>query len=50
MDGPGEVGRGIMRNRDVHYVEIKMKIGTKCRNGLSGLDMEVKNSTGQPSN
>lgn len=33
MDGPGEGGGGIIRNRDIQHVEIKMKIGTKSKNG-----------------
>lgn len=41
MDGPRERGGGIKRNRDIQHVEIKMKIGTKCRNGVGGLDMVV---------
>lgn len=41
MDGPGERGGGIKRNRDIQHVEIKMEIGTKSRNGLGGLDMAV---------
>lgn len=41
MDGPGEGGEGIKRNRDMLHVEIKMKMGMKSRNGLGGLDMVV---------
>ena len=37
MDGPGEGGGGIKRNRDVQHVEIKMKIGTK-RQKWAGVD------------
>lgn len=40
-DGPREGGGGIKRNRDIQHVEIKMKIGTKDRNGLGELDMVV---------
>lgn len=42
MDGNGEEGMGIIRKKDVHHGEFKMKNGTKCRNGLSGLETEVK--------
>lgn len=36
MNGPGEGGEGIKRNRDIQHVEIKMEIGTKRRNGVGG--------------
>lgn len=42
MDGLGEGGGGIKRNRDIQHVKIKMNIWMKSRNGLSVLDMVLK--------
>lgn len=39
IDGLGEAGRGIKRNRDIQHVEIKLNVGMKSGNLLDGLDM-----------